>query len=412
MRPVSLLSTFFPIRPALVAWCVALAVSSLACSFDFGITRVGTSADGSLLVQADNPQLDRFHSANGGLTWQPVPDTGLNRQDRIAWGGAAVSTPRGSYSINGAEITRTHGGETETAYSAAYLRDAANRVLQHRATSVVLTTAPLGIAYDDRSGNVIVAMGSQGVVVGGGDGIWQRVAVHRYAPTDFSVSARMGLLWSLPAFWAMLVLFLTSFPALAIILARCRRREGIAATAVIALVTGAIHVLYQPAPDDLLADAAPMLAAIVIALIAGPTAGFLLHRWPAGSAKRRVLSLMAVGFPTAWVVLTFPRLGPWADGGAVPFGFLVLVALILAIMAARPYWENGKQWRVLLITVAATMVVAMAPTLLWLLYVISGAQAGWISVLAAWAVAFVLFWHLKRRQRVERVASADAGGTG
>ena len=411
MRLVSHLPNL-PIRPTLVACCVMLALSSLACSFDFGITRVGTTADGSLIVQADNPQLERFHSADGGLTWQRVPDTSQNRRGHTVWGGAAVSTPRGSYSINGAEIMRTHGDERETAYSAAYLTDAANRILQHRATSVVLTTTPQGIAYDNRNGNVIVAMGSQGVVVGTSDGSWHRVAVHRYTPTDFSVSARMGLLWSLPAFWATLMLFLTTFPAMAIILARCRLMEGIAAIAVIAFVTGAIHVLYQPSPDDLLADAKPMLAAIVIAVFAGPTIGFLLHRWPAGSSKRRVLSLLTVGFPTAWVALNFPRLGPWADGGAIPFAFLVLVALTLAIMAAKPYWENGERWRALLITVAAMLVAAIAPTLLWLLYVISGTHAGWISVLAASAVAFNLFWHLKRRQRVELSAPARAGDTG
>ena len=222
-HPVSPLPNF-PIRPALVAWCAVLTVSSLACYFDFGVTKVGTSADGSLLVHADNAQWERFHSTNGGLTWQLVPETSPNHSGRIAWGGATVSTPRGSYKINGAEIIRTQGGETETAYSAAYLRDAANRILQNRATSVELTTEPQGIAYDDRSGNVIMAMGSQGVVVGGSDGSWQRVAVHRYTPTDFSVSARMGLLRSLPAFWAMLMLFLTSFPALTIILARCPLR--------------------------------------------------------------------------------------------------------------------------------------------------------------------------------------------
>ena len=411
MRLVSHLPNL-PIRPTLVACCVILAVLSLACSFDFGITRVGTSADGSLIVQADNPQMERFHSADGGLTWQPVPDTSQNRRSPIAWGGATVSTPQGSYSINGADITRTHAGETETAYSAAYLSDAANRILQSRATSVVLTTSPQGITYDDRSGNVIIAMGSQGVLVGTSDGIWQRVAVHGYIPTDFSVSARMGLLRSLPAFWAMLMLFLTSFPALAIILAPCRRREGIAATAVVAVVTGAIHVLYQPSPDDLLADAMPILVAVVIAVTAGPTAGFLLHRWPANSSKRRVLSLLTVGFPTAWVALTVPRLGPWADGGVVPFAFLVLVALTLGFMAVKPYWENGEQWRVLLIAVAAMLVAAIAPTLLWLPYVISGAHAGWISVLAASAVAFNLFWHLKRRQHAELSDPAQASGTG
>ena len=400
------------LRPALAAVCAVLAAASLACSFDYGIRVVGLGADGSLLVEADTPQYERFQSADGGVSWQPVAETSPNRIGPVTWGGSAVTTPRGDYSIDGTEIIHAHGTGTESAYSAAYLRDAANRILQDRATFVVVTTAPLSIAYDDRSGNVIVAMGSQGVVVGSSDGRWQRVAVQKYSPTDFSVSARMGLLGSFPAFWPMLLLFLASFPAFAVILAQCPWREGVAVIAVIAGATCIIHVVYQPVSLDFYVNVQLLLATVVITLPVGPTMAFLLKRWPAHSAKRRILALLVVGLPMTWVALTFPGLGPWVDGrlAALVFSFPTLAAVALAIMAARPYWRGGAQWRILLIALAATFVGAMVPTLLWLLYVISGTQASWISVAVAAASAFVLFLRLKRGQRNNLASPEWAGG--
>ena len=49
-----------------------------------------------------------------------------------------------------------------------------------------VTTTPYSIFYDERSGNLIVAMGLQGVVVGDPGETWTRVAVGHYAPIDFS----------------------------------------------------------------------------------------------------------------------------------------------------------------------------------------------------------------------------------
>lgn len=311
------------VRPTLALGFAVMAVAIMACSFDFGIARVGISADGSLFVEAGTPQLERYHSDDGGLTWRPAPTAGSSRRELVAWGDSAVNTPRGRYSIEGSEIIRAHGGEAETAYSAAYLRDAANRILQSRATSVVLTTTPQGIAFDRDGGSVVIAMGSQGVVVGGSDGRWRRIAVGHYTPTDFSVSARMGLLGSLPAFWAMLLLFVGSVPAVAVVAAQCRLREGIAVIAVIAAAALAIRIQYQQAFPDVLVNAAVLLTAAAIAVIAGPVTAFLLKRWPAHAAKRRILALSTVSAPLVWVALTFPRLGPWADGlGAVLFSFL------------------------------------------------------------------------------------------
>ena len=45
--------------------------------------------------------------------------------------------------------------------------------------------------YDDQSGNLIVAMGLQGVVVVAPDGTSTRVAVGRYSPTDFSFGSKV-----------------------------------------------------------------------------------------------------------------------------------------------------------------------------------------------------------------------------
>ena len=90
----------------------------------------------------------------------------------------------------------------------------------------------------------------------------------------------------------------------------------------------------------------------------------------------------------------------------------VPVALRLAFVAARPYWENGEQRHVFLLIAATTAVGSMAQALPWLLHVNSGAPAGRIFVLTASAVALVLFRHLKRRQRVESVPPAGACGAG
>ena len=68
-----------------------------------------------------------------------------------------MNTPRGRYSIDGSEIIRAHGTESETTYSAAYLRDAANRILESRATSVVLTTTPKSITFDHGVSSVVAA---------------------------------------------------------------------------------------------------------------------------------------------------------------------------------------------------------------------------------------------------------------
>ena len=101
----------------------------------------------------------------------------------------------GTYSLDGTDIVRTVGEQRVVAYSAAYLQEESNIRVRRLARTWVahdeVTTEPYAIAYDPSSGNVIVAMGLQGVVVGTPNEEWTRVAVGHYLPTDFSIAGKL-----------------------------------------------------------------------------------------------------------------------------------------------------------------------------------------------------------------------------
>ena len=85
--------------------------------------------------------------------------------------------------------------DREGLYSYAYLQNGGNRWMQaldkRDIENRVIATRARGFFYDDRSGNLIVAMGLQGVVVVAPDGTSTRVAVGRYSPTDFSFGSKV-----------------------------------------------------------------------------------------------------------------------------------------------------------------------------------------------------------------------------
>ena len=88
--------------------------------------------------------------------------------------------------------------------------------------NLVIATEPTDLFYDEDSGNLIVSMGIQGVVVIAPDGKSTRVAVGPYSPTDFSFVSKLrtffSSLLSLETVWftciALLLAF--SFAALAV----------------------------------------------------------------------------------------------------------------------------------------------------------------------------------------------------
>ena len=64
---------------------------------------------------------------------------------------------------------------------------------------------PAALIYDEQSGNVVVSLGLQGVVVGTPSGAWRRVGVGPYQPSEFSGRKKSELLVEYSGLWALVI---------------------------------------------------------------------------------------------------------------------------------------------------------------------------------------------------------------
>ena len=170
---------------ALIAALASVASTHAFNSQDYGDAwHIGKLEDGALFISS------RYRSDDGGLTWT-VMDSEPDHDSVAEWGyRSGIGTPRGRYmySFKESSIFReTEGGERELAYPAEYLGDDSNKLFQQFLGSGTTMISPAGFIYDERSGNVVVSMGTQGAVVGDPAGNWRRVSVGPYAPIDFSL---------------------------------------------------------------------------------------------------------------------------------------------------------------------------------------------------------------------------------
>ena len=138
-----------------------------------------------------------------------------------------VEEPSGIFSTGDIRITNNEVlSSGEVIYSFEYLQGGGNRWMQaldkREIGARVVATRPLIIFYDSQSGNVILAMGIQGVVVIASDGTTTKVAVGRYSPTDFSFWSKTRTFFSSIAsgetavYTGLAVLLAFSFAALAL----------------------------------------------------------------------------------------------------------------------------------------------------------------------------------------------------
>ena len=88
-----------------------------------------------------------------------------------------------------------------------------------------ITSEPGGMAYDEASGNLVVAMGILGLLVGTSDGEWTSYAVGRYRRTDFSFLGKTQLLLSSIGFWSSSLALSLSKTGVALVLSRYRRKD-------------------------------------------------------------------------------------------------------------------------------------------------------------------------------------------
>ena len=168
----------------------------------------------------------QFGSIDGGLTWTPAS----NEPETIGEFNLDVDTPRGRYTLEGPDIVRTgSGSERVTVYSSAYLRQPGNTWIQWEETAQLgyrtLASEPLSIAHDPTTGNVVVAMGLQGVVVGRPDEQWQRATVGPYTPTDFSFTSKSVKLLTYLPFWLASIALTLSMLGLSLFFSQLSKRR-------------------------------------------------------------------------------------------------------------------------------------------------------------------------------------------
>ena len=184
---------------------VVALLTTVGCDPDYGVIVVGTTGEGLVVADGGHDSQvgeledlevvlagwEGYVSSDGGMTWV-WESTG---EQSFHWGNDSVETPRGTYTIEGPEILLDAEGGRRVDYFATYLQDSGNIDLQEHATSGlgrrVVTPGPITAVYDEPSGNVVAAMGLEGVLVGSPDGKWARVRVGQYAPVNYSIIRKL-----------------------------------------------------------------------------------------------------------------------------------------------------------------------------------------------------------------------------
>ena len=193
-----------------------------------------------------------------------------------------VETPRGVYSVEGTDVFLTRGGVKEHVFSNVIKNPRRDRIALQASTRRLgyrtVLLAPQDIHYDERTGNVILALGLQGVAVGSPDGDWERLSTHDLEPLDYAVAARlktvlgMGDLLCIAAALSLTIAAAAIYIAVAFIETRSPKAVGLrlfGAAAIAALLAALVGIVFLSPefglPTMLALSGVP--AALAVALI-------------------------------------------------------------------------------------------------------------------------------------------------
>ena len=234
-------------------------------------------------------------------------------------------------------------GSSEVAYSTGYLGKKGNIWAQAQQTTHidarVLETQPRAIVFDEQSGNLIVALGIQGVLVGTPDGRWTPHAVGRYKPSDFSFLTKARLLLTDASIWFASLALSLSMIGLSLFLSRITYSDwagcGALTLVIISVLSSAVFMLNAGGPDDryIYADFPNFLPAIVGVIAYFTAVGSITFSleypqriWP--------VVLGGVVILVVLVFLTFMLLLHFGNAlGTAQLSSIVLAALVAFLLA-------------------------------------------------------------------------------
>ena len=180
-------------RLALLA-ATAAVLASVASTYDgnWGVNQVGRTKYGALVADTSRGS---YRSLDGGLTWTKASEDFIPLEMR-QFMELGEKEPSGIFSKGDIRITAHEVlSSGEVVYSFKHLQSGGNRWMQaldkRDIRNRVIATVPGDFFYDSQSGNLILAMGIQGVVVLAPDGTATQVAVGRYSPTNFSFASKV-----------------------------------------------------------------------------------------------------------------------------------------------------------------------------------------------------------------------------
>ena len=333
----------------------------------WGITRVGIALEGPGLLAAGSGHhsIDDYYgyslSDDGGMSW----DVPWNNNLEITWGKNTIDTPRGFYSIVGANIYRNVSGERGGMVYDTELDNQSNLWVQEVATRDLyglraITKAPYSITYDPESGNVVAVVGLMGVVVGSPDGKWTPVAVGGYSPLDFSLRTKLRLI--IAEHWSSILVIALSFSVCALIVSECRREDIMTTLFLILAPFIAVAVIFTYTGPHMI-----VLGAIFIIAI-----GLLFNsiaRPRKTSTLRKVAALISTSFA---MLLPFLAIGTYRLVGEFTmsvwigtFGATLLAAILLGGAAAL-YWPRRDQLVMMAGAFMGNLLLIMLVLTLWI----------------------------------------------
>ena len=395
-----------------VAAVMAMAFVSCEPITDLGVLYVGKQEDGIVVVtmmESRGGSLHRRGSAStsdGGRTWTIVngPRQGVVNSE-------SVKTPRGTYTIRDSGIALLKAsGDSEIVYSTSYLQRDGNLWVQRVTTTQFgdrrLAKAPSGIVYDDSTGNVIAAMGLQGVVVGTPDGEWMRYSVGPWVPTDFSFSGKARLLlFDVDAlFWTIVLASSISTTGIALVFSLYpRNREkgplvlaGSVALALLIAVLGAIILVLMT--KSLWGAIAAPLGGGVIAFMAKKRGGFLAELL----MFIGLLSLVASVILSVFLLVYFlPRLEfDYPNAQRPILLFIIFVLFLPTILALAASAGELRCWGAAAASLVGMSILVVLAFVLWLYVGIVTILLHVLTVALLALAAFVLFRYATRQEQV------------
>ena len=373
-------------RKWVVLVTAATALASVATSVaepKEGITNVISTEEGAIIASG-------YQSDDGGWTWTPSEQR-MRYSDQD---GQRVETPRGTYEINRADIVRiAPDGDGQVVYSADYLAAGSNRWIQWLDTERfgyrLLVTEPQSIAYDQRTGNLIVGLGLQGVAVGTPDGEWTRVAVNDFRPTDLSFEAKFPILVATPGYWAASLALALSLISVAQLYSRRETTELALGPAMFGV---SLFVLTFFAPILFFFSIITVPTLLILAAVAAA-------KPPESEFRAVILALLAASAVSAalWALTLFSSLEPdnWVDDfllysvlvGAYLFGFALFMAS----------WQSIPQFFRTVPFFALMNALIFLSFMIWLRLGINTFAAALLAAALSGSAAFVLFNYLRSK---------------